>query len=225
MASVLRPLVGCLSVVLLILLAGGTALAQQNPTAGNTEAEQKAPYRLSPGDTIFISVLEDPELDTQALILPDGRISMPVAGTAIAGGRTPDQLAALLQKRLRRNFVSAPNVTVLVTGLAEESTEEGGEEELAEVYVLGEVTRPGRYEYHPDKPISAAQALALAGGPGPFAARARIQVRERNPETGIEGFRLLDYEALEDGRISSSRDLEPLADRAVILVPERGLFE
>lgn len=218
MVRLLQSLLGGPVVVLIVCLMAGPILAQTE------EAVEDGPYTLSPGDTLTVTVLEDPELDTQALVLPDGRISMPVAGTMMAAGRTPDQLAAQVKSRLRRKFVEPPTVTVLVTQLAEKE-EEVEDEELSEVYVLGEVTKPGRYEYDPETPITAAQALTLAGGLGPFAARARVQVRERNPDTGIETLRLFDYEALEDGRISSSRDLEPLADKAVIIVPERGLFE
>ncbi len=89
--------------------------------------------------------------------------------------------------------------------------------------MLGEVARPGFYQYDPAEPITVIKALALAGGIGPFAARERIQVRELVGETQV--LRLFDYEAFEEGQIASSRDLEVLSDGAVIVVPERGLFE
>ena len=91
------------------------------------------------------------------------------------------------------------------------------------VFVLGEVATPGRFEYDPEKPISVLKALSLAGGLGPFAARGRIQVREVRGET--ETMRLFDYDGVEDGLINSALALDPLQDGAIIVVPERGLFE
>ena len=43
---------------------------------------QSAGYRIQPGDQLAITVLEDETLNRQALVLPDGRISVPLAGTS-----------------------------------------------------------------------------------------------------------------------------------------------
>lgn len=178
--------------------------------------EMGEPYTLRPGDIAVVNVLEDPTLDSQVLVLPDGTISLPMAGTIRAEGLTPEQLADLVQERLRSNFVEPPNVRVGVSAIGQPLLQ-------SDVYVLGEVARPGFYQYDPAEPITVIKALALAGGIGPFAARERIQVRELVGETQV--LRLFDYEAFEEGQIASSRDLEVLSDGAVIVVPERGLFE
>ncbi len=191
----------------------GTALAQSKSTEG--------PYRLQPGDVVTVSVLEDPELDRQVLLLPDGRISLPVAGTIVAAGQTPAGLERTIRSRLRGNFVKAPTITVSVISLAEEDEEEA---ETREVFVLGEVASPGRFEYEAETPINVLKALSLAGGLGPFAARDRIQVRE-TAEGQAQTLRLFDYDAVEEGLINTARDLAVLADGAVIVVPERGLFD
>ncbi|MEL6792603.1 MAG: SLBB domain-containing protein, partial [Pseudomonadota bacterium] len=131
---------------------------------------------------------------------------------------------AMIRSRLRSTFVEAPNVTVSVVSVAAPIAEEEEEEIVtAEVYVLGEVASPGRYEYDSAEPITVIEALTLAGGLGPFAARARIQVRER--VDGAEALRLFDYESFEEGRLASPADLTNLSDDAVIVVPERRLFE
>lgn len=183
--------------------------------------ELEGPYLLQPGDVVDISVLEDPELNRQALVRPDGKISMPIAGTLTAGGRSPEQLMRVIRARLGNNFIEPPNVTVALVSLA--SPIEEDEDEIASVYVLGEVNRPGRYDYDREEPINVLQALTLAGGPGVFAARQRIQVRENVDQT--ETMRLFDYDKAEDGFLATNIDLEILADGAVIIVPERGLFE
>ncbi len=215
----LSSLAGNVRAALLVwaVLAWAAAAAMtQNAMA----QEAPPPYRLQPGDTILVSVLEDPELDREVLILPDGRISLPVAGSIIAAGRTPVELQSVIRGRLRSNFVKPPSVTVAVSELAPESEDDA---DLNEVFVLGEVASPGRFEYDSEKPISVLKALSLAGGLGPFAARGRIQVREAEGQT--ERMRLFDYDGVDEGLLNTVRDLDLLQDGAVIVVPERGLFE
>ncbi|MEM8792713.1 MAG: polysaccharide biosynthesis/export family protein [Pseudomonadota bacterium] len=183
-------------------------------------ADTDEPYLLVPGDTLDITVLEDPELNRSVLVRPDGKIALPIAGTLTAEGRSPEQLMRVIRSRLASNFIEPPNVTVSVTSVSEE---EEDEDDIFSVFILGEVNRPGRYDYESEEKINVLQALTLAGGPGPFAARARIQVREM-VET-IETLRLFDYNAAESGLLNTDRDLADLADGAVIIVPERGLFE
>ena len=197
----------------LLFIGAATAWSQSGEPA-------EQPYTLNPGDVVSITVLEDPELDRQVLVAPDGQITMPLAGALDAEGLSPVQLQDAIQRKLRSNFVEPPSVTVSLVSVSETEDEE---DKPREVYVLGEVGSPGRFEYDPETEINVLQALTLAGGLGPFAATARIQVRERVDEAEV--LRLFDYEAVEDGQLNSTRDLSALADGAIIVVPERGLFE
>ncbi|MEM7239261.1 MAG: polysaccharide biosynthesis/export family protein [Pseudomonadota bacterium] len=207
----LKFLIG-LAVGLVLTITGSAAMAE----------ELDGPYLLEPGDVIDISVLEDPELNRQALVRPDGKVSMPIAGTLDAAGRSPEQLMRVIRARLAGNFIEPPNVTVALVSLADPD-EQDDEDETSTVYILGEVNRPGRYDYQTEEPINILQALTLAGGPGVFAARQRIQVREIVDQT--DTLRLFDYDAAEDGVLVTNQDLGTLADGAIIIVPERGLFE
>ena len=45
-------------------------------------------YSIRPGDRLRIEVLEDDSLNRSVLVAPDGRISVPLVGTVVAGGRT-----------------------------------------------------------------------------------------------------------------------------------------
>jgi polysaccharide export outer membrane protein len=171
-------------------------------------------YLIQKGDTLDVSVLEDPGLNRQALVRPDGKISLPLAGAIDAAGLTPEALQTRVRAALRRDFVEPPTVTVSLLSMAPESAKQ-----KTPIYVLGEVRAPGRYEV--DLPMDALQALALAGGPSAFAARNRVQVRRR--VEGAETLTVFDYDQVEDGAAIP----EPIALAAgdVILVPERGLFD
>lgn len=181
-------------------------------------------YRLRLGDLIEVSVLEDPNFNRRLLVRPDGKVSMPVAGTVRAAGVTPEQLQVVLRDRLLSAFVDPPTVTVTLIGLGPEPLPEPfpepEEEEviLPAVYVIGEVGNPGKVEMVTEMTIL--QVLAMAGGPGPFAARSRIQVRRL--VDGSEEIFLLDYDAIEEG---STLPSFVVLNGDIIVVPERGLFD
>ncbi len=179
------------------------------------QTESTGDYLLEPGDLIDISILEDPTLNRQALIRPDGNISMPLAGTIAAAGRTPEAVQRLIRRRLAKDFVEPPNVTVSLAAVAEETVWED-----PAFYVLGEVNTPGRYSFDGEKPVTVLQALSLAGGLDVFAARKRVQIRRYAGD--IETLLLFDYDAVESGE-GLMRPLF-IEDGDVIVVPERGLF-
>lgn len=200
---------------------GGSAAAQTADEALG-ETEDTGPYLLRPGDRVAVSVLEDPTLNREALILPDGRISLPIAGTLTAAGVTPERLASTISSRLRDIFVSPPTVTVSAIGIAQQSLLQEEIEPPTLVFVLGEVRNPGAFPF--DTPLTVLQFLAIAGGPGPFAARDRIQIHHNAVQGEEEAYiEIFDYEALEEGLAPAPAPV--LSDGDIIVVPERGLFD
>ena len=193
---------------LLAWLIAGLCVA--GPAQAQTEIA--GDWLLAPGDRIDISVLEDPSLNRQALVRPDGKISMPLAGAIAVAGLTPEAVQGLIRRRLAKDFIEPPNVTVSLIAL-------GIEDEPA-FYVLGEVARPGRFTFDEETPVTVLQALALAGGLEVFAARKRVQIRRY--ADNVETLQLFDYDAVESGE--ALMPLLLIEDGDVIVVPERGLF-
>ncbi len=66
-------------------------------------------YVIRSGDTLQIEVLEDSNLNRTTLVLPDGSISFPMAGTVQAKGKSVDQLRQSLSSSLASNFATAPS--------------------------------------------------------------------------------------------------------------------
>lgn len=179
-------------------------------------------YRIRPGDTLTISVLEDPNLTRTVLVRPDGRVSLPIAGSVLVQGVTPEDLEKILAERFSRGFQITPTVTVSIRGLAPGGFAGPGGvvQEQTRFYVLGAAARRGPF-VTPEE-MTVLEALAVAGGPTPFAATSRIQIR-RVDENGVEQILLFDYERLEDGEPVEGNVL--IEDGDIIYVPERGLFE
>ena len=170
---------------------------------------------LRPGDRIQISVWQDPKLDRTVIVGPDGMISFPLAGHIKASGKTPQALEDVLRGRLQKNYSGQLDVTV---SLADVNKDEEAESK-PRVYITGEVLRPGPYVVKP--PINVMQAIALAGGLGPFAAKQRIQLhRKINGVDSIFIFNFNAYVAATD-----TADNINLKSGDIIIVPERGLLE
>ena len=171
---------------------------------------------LNPGDTLQITVWQDPKLNRTVVVAPDGTIGFPLAGHLKAAGRTPEQLENALRERLSKNYTGKLDITV---SLATVNQQEQAELK-PKVYVTGEVLRPGPYIIQPPS-TTVIQAITLAGGLGPFAARERIQVHRQIK--GVDSIFLFNYNTYESGRDPTENIGLRRGD--VIIVPERGLLE
>jgi polysaccharide export outer membrane protein len=174
---------------------------------------------IKSGDNLSISVLQDPKLDRQVVVDPSGQIAFPMAGHIRARGLTPQAIENIIKDKLRPNYKDeALDVTVAFTGVTRPDVPE--EDLKPKIFITGEVIRPGSYVVRQRTTLM--QAIALAGGLGPFAAKRRLQVRRRG-SGGDETIFAFDYRAYEAGY-----DLEgyvTLHAGDVVIVPERGLFE
>jgi len=175
---------------------------------------QSAGYRIQPGDVLAITVLEDDTLNRQSLVTPDGRISVPLAGTVTAAGNTVETVEKTIADRLASNFAVRPSVFVSVVSVSDI-------QDTFPIYVLGEVANSGQVEVEAGTTLL--QAIALAGGPGRFAATKRIQLRRTDPATGQERMFLFNFNAVERG--GAIQSMITLREGDVIIVPERRLFE
>jgi polysaccharide biosynthesis/export protein len=116
-------------------------------------ASAQAAALLGNGDSVRITVFQNPDLTTEARISERGTISFPLIGEVVIGGLTPEGAAARIADRLTRGkFVVNPQVSLTVQQVRSR-----------QVSVLGEVGRPGRYPLD-DVSNSLTDVLARAGG-------------------------------------------------------------
>lgn len=136
-------------------------------------------YEVQPGDRLEISVWNEPDLQREVLVAPDGGISFPLAGEMSAVGKSIAELRQELTERLSR-LIAEPLVTVTVSEILGNK-----------IYVLGQVTRPGEFVVNPR--VDVMQALSMAGGTTPFAALNDIMIlRRRGDEQVAIRFRYSD---------------------------------
>jgi polysaccharide export outer membrane protein len=211
LASGLRP--AAVPTLVPALAAAAIALA---PAPADAQGE----YTVGRGDVLRIEVLEDDSLNRSVLVAPSGQVTVPLAGEIAAAGRSLSTVQAEVRSRLAPNFSNPPTVFVSLERV-NEPRDLVVEDEVVSIYVLGEVGNTGELELEPGTTLL--QALSRAGGFGNFAATKRIQLRRRDPETGIERIYPIDYEAILRG--TSPNGTVVMAEGDVIVVPTRRLFE
>lgn len=189
-----------------------------------TSAIAQANYRVQPGDTIAVEVLEDPQLNRSVLVLPGGTINFPFAGTVNVGGRTASEIQRAIATGIAGNFSIPPTVFVTVSSVRNLDTTTGLTGLVGEpidVFFVGEINRPGLLPLQ--QGTTFLQAIAQSGGFTRFAATKRVQLRRIDSQTGQQRIFTMNFRALGDGA-DLTNDIV-LRDGDIILVPERRLFE
>ena len=182
-----------------------------------TAAMAQSGYQIRPGDTLQVEVLGDPSLNRSVLVLPDGTVSFPFAGSVRASGRTAGEVSSAIASGISSNFASTPNVFV---GVEQTTTRVSTGTPTIDIFMMGEITEPGEKKL--ERGTTLIQALATTGGFTPYAATKRILLR-RTGKNGTQTVTRINYKAIADGR-AVGKDIR-LRDGDVIIVPERRLFE
>jgi polysaccharide export outer membrane protein len=154
--------IGLTGMLIGVVLSVGCAKPLTYPVEYNPPSE----FLLGPEDVLIVNVWRNQDLSRDVVIRPDGMISMPLIGDVQAAGVAPNALAKRIADRLK-DYMATPTVSVQVK-----------EVNSYFIYVLGEVTRPGKY---PLKSFATVlQGVSLAGGFTPFASKNRMHVIRRN---------------------------------------------
>jgi polysaccharide export outer membrane protein len=135
-----------------------------------------AEYRIGPEDILEIVVWKNADLSRTVTVRPDGMITLPLIGELRAGGLAADEVRNEIKTRLER-YKEMPEVTVTVSDVRSYN-----------VYVLGEVKAPGRYQVKSYTTVL--QLLALAGGFTEWAHPSQLVVVRRDGGTADKRIRL-----------------------------------
>ncbi|KXK01073.1 MAG: putative polysaccharide export protein [Nitrospira sp. OLB3] len=150
--------ISCWLAVLLLVLTTWHAVAGETkgPPAG---------YRIGPNDVIRIQVFGEEDLSVEARVSGDGKLDYPLLGVLQVGGKTTQDLQALLTKRLSAGYVRSPKVTVSIA-------------RHRNVYVSGEVKTPGGFPF--EDGLTAQKAVTMAGGFTDKAVRNGLTITRRS---------------------------------------------
>ncbi|MEX2526754.1 MAG: SLBB domain-containing protein [Gemmatimonadota bacterium] len=183
-------------------------------------------YRIAPGDELLLVLTGDVERVFNPMVSPEGWVVLPGVGRVPVAGSTLPQLQDELYRRFSQVYsglTGGPEATTFLHVSL-------GRLRTLEVFVLGEVRRPGAHHLPPGAadPLS---ALYLAGGPTQEGSFRRVRVVRGGQEVGEVDV----YSYLLEGRTERAIALQdgdvlfvPLAGPRVVVqgsVPREALFE
>jgi polysaccharide export outer membrane protein len=112
------------------------------PNPGSVPPDPEATpnvYELKIGDTIEISVLDEPEMTREVSVIPDGSITYLLIGEVDALGKTLAELRKEIEGKLGQYYVST-RVSILTKKVQYEKKED------AFASIIGAVKSPGKYQ-------------------------------------------------------------------------------
>ncbi len=129
-----------------------SAQAEPAPTPQAVSAPARpGEYAVQPDDVLQITVFEEPDLTTKARVSRDGEITFPLLGQVQVAGLTVAQTQEKLARLLGEDYLVHPQVQVFV-------------DKPRNVFVTGEVHRPGSYPVSVEKETTIVEILSMAGG-------------------------------------------------------------
>jgi polysaccharide export outer membrane protein len=174
--------------LLLVLGFAGLAGCASPPPPAPAEA---GPWPLGPGDRLRIIVFEQNQLGGEFAVDDDGTVSLPLVGRLKLAGLAPADAEQLIAGRLAGRIVKNPQVNIDII-------------HYRPIYVYGEVTKPGGYDFAGTPTVIG--AITLAGG---YTYRAQT-----------EGLTIVRYGDPEHRHYAVS-EAAPVGPGDVIYVPER----
>ena len=139
-----------------------------NATQSSTPAAAAASgdYVLSPSDTIEMSVFRQPDLTTRSPIASDGSVQFPLIGEVKVGGLALRNAREVIRKRYNADYLVEPQVYLNVVAYAQRS-----------FTILGQVAKPGTYNFPGGKSLNLLEAVGIAGGFTRLADRRSVSVK------------------------------------------------
>lgn len=160
--------------------AATAALSAPPPIAGTVplvvSPYETDTYRLAVGDSISIFVANVPEFTTKNVIMSDGTVSLPVAGSVSLWGMTLTEAAqTVTQRYVKTDVLHKPFIAVQLLASSP-----------LKIALAGAINRPGAYNIPvvDTKLPTITDAIALAGGIGGTADLKQVKVYRLNPRGG-----------------------------------------
>jgi polysaccharide export outer membrane protein len=142
---------------------------------------------LSPNDEIVLTVYQEEDLSTKTTVDVNGRVMLPLLGEVKVGGMTLAQATRQIRRLYDQDYLVNPQVNLIVDKFAERH-----------FAVMGQVQRPGSFDFPQNEPVSLLQAIAMAGSYTRLGNPAKITVSR--VENGATQVYHLDANQLQDAK-------------------------
>lgn len=151
-----------------LLVAGSSSLRAQSA---------RSDYQIAPHDIIVIDVFGEKDLSKEFRVTATGTINYYFLGEVQVAGKTTSQVRETLTEELNRDYLVEPQITVDVKTYR-----------TREVYVNGQVNKPGAIEITGEQELDILNAIFRAQGFTPRANQNKIKFTRRGERERVFSF-------------------------------------
>jgi polysaccharide export outer membrane protein len=150
-------------------------------------------YVLKAGDSIEMIIYKEPDLSIRSRLAKDGKVQLPLLGEVKLAGLTIKDATDLLRARYDADYVVSPQIYLNIISYS-----------TVKFTAIGQVGRPGTYEYSESEPLDLLQAIGMAGGFTRIADRGHVVIKRR------------DGTALKVLKVNAKKLADSLVDRCAV---------
>ena len=177
----------------------------QHPSANKSVLVEQ--YYIGVDDQVAVNVWKNPDLSISVPVRPDGKISVPLIGEIMAGGKSPEEVATEITKRLSK-YIRDPQVSVILEQLR-------SHEYLSRIRVTGAVRTPVSITFR--QGMTVLDVILAAGGLNEFASANSTKLFRRTGDKAVSiNINLSDI--LNNGNMETNVAIQP---GDIVSVPER----
>ena len=146
--------------------AGGGASVPMGMGAANGD------YMLRAGDTIEMIIYREPDLTIRSRIGKDGMVQLPLLGEVKLGGLTIRNATTLIRNRYNADYLVEPQIYLNISAY-----------NTRKFTIIGQVGRPGSYEFGGGEELGLLEAIGMAGGFTRIADRGHVLIKRREGDS------------------------------------------
>lgn len=157
--------------------AGDAPAAAVAPTAGGASIPMgmgaaNGDYMLKPGDTVEMIIYREPDLTIRSRIGKDGMVQLPLLGEVKLGGLTIRNATTLIRNKYNADYLVEPQIYLNISAY-----------NTRKFTIIGQVGRPGSYEFGGGEELGLLEAIGMAGGFTRIADRGHVLIKRREGDS------------------------------------------
>ena len=117
-------------------------------------------------------VYREQDLNIRSKIGKDGMVQLPLLGEVKLGGLTVRAATALIRGKYNADYLVEPQIYLNVSAYNK-----------TKFTIIGQVNKPGAYEYSESEPLGLLEAIGMAGGFTRIADRGHVVVKRREGDS------------------------------------------
>ena len=129
-------------------------------------------YILKAGDTVEMVIFHEPDLSIRSRLGKDGMVQLPLLGEIKLAGLTIRSATALLREKYNADYIVEPQIYLNIAAF-----------NSRKFNIIGQVQRPGTYEFSGGEDLGLLEAIAMAGGFTRIADRGHIIVKRKDGDS------------------------------------------